>query len=165
MSRWKVTRPAIVRMWARVERSGECWVWTGARMKTGHGQIGADAPSHRTVLTHRLSWESAYGPIPEGLQVNHTCDNPPCVRPSHLYLGDKSQNALDAVRRHGMNQGVRSRIAKLNADDVRRIRVQLADGRAKKDIALEFGVTISPIYAIEAGTTWSHVVDEPVSRA
>lgn len=85
--------------WERVDRSGECWVWTGSRSPEGYGKIvrmSPDAPS--VVLSgraHRLSYLFEYGPIPADLSVCHRCDNPSCVRPSHLFLGTAKDNAVD----------------------------------------------------------------------
>jgi hypothetical protein len=84
------------RFWAKVEKTDECWLWTGA-LVTGYGQIAVSDGQRATA--HRLSWEWENGPIPEGLQVNHHCDMRACVRPSHLYLGTQEQNMRDKMER------------------------------------------------------------------
>jgi len=68
------------------------------------------------MYAHRLAWELWVGPIPDGLQVRHTCDNPPCCNPAHLLLGTQADNARDMVKRR------RSGVEKLTPDDVRAIR-------------------------------------------
>jgi len=69
-----------------------CLEYTRCQLPSGHGQIHYKG---KTVLAHRLSWELANGPIPEGLCVLHDCDNPPCINPEHLFLGTRVDNNLD----------------------------------------------------------------------
>jgi hypothetical protein len=90
--------PVEVRFWRFVDMTGECWLWTGAKSgPNGYGKIGIDGT--RTRSAHRVSFELSFGPIPKGLWVLHSCDNPSCVNPTHLYLGDRAQNMRDAHER------------------------------------------------------------------
>jgi len=73
-----------------------CWEWTGARTRGGYGHIGA---GRRTLKAHRVAWEIANGPIPDGMVVRHKCNNPPCVRPLHLELGTHADNNRDMAAR------------------------------------------------------------------
>ena len=75
-----------------VQPSG-CWEWIGPRTTNGYGASMMNGSPER--IASRLSWHLNRGPIPEGLMVLHKCDNPPCVNPDHLFLGVKSDNALD----------------------------------------------------------------------
>lgn len=88
----------------RVQKSDGCWLWTGHRDKNGYGRLRADKQEDETKgrLTRapRMSWEMHFGPIPLGLDVFHTCDRPPCVRPDHLYLGTVIDNGRDIRERH-----------------------------------------------------------------
>ena len=90
-------RPLAERFWSRVEKAdGEaCWLWKGAR----RGEYGALQTEGRMEGAHRVSYEINVGPIPEGMEVCHHCDNPPCVRPDHLFLGTTTDNRRDACRK------------------------------------------------------------------
>src|SRR5262249_9726351 len=66
-----------------------CWEWQGARRKKGYGHTGRQGRSYRA---HRLAYETYIGPIPNGLQVHHLCNNPPCCNPAHLTVGTNKQN-------------------------------------------------------------------------
>lgn len=86
------------RFWAKVDKGSdaECWEWTASRNSYGYGQLAVVLPSgKRPRLAHRLSWELHVGPIPEGMCILHRCDNPPCVNPSHLFIGTKADNYRD----------------------------------------------------------------------
>src|SRR6476659_8630141 len=94
--------PAEERFWAKVEKGDECWIWTGCTDKDGYGRIrvdGSRSGPRTPIRVHRYSWELHNGEIAEGLWVLHHCDNPSCVRPDHLYLGDAAQNNRDAMSR------------------------------------------------------------------
>lgn len=87
----------LAERWDKVDTNGECWVWTGATDSWGYGEIRVGGKNHKT---HRLSYEENVGSIPDGLIVRHlVCDNPPCVRPSHLSLGTHKDNSEDRDRK------------------------------------------------------------------
>lgn len=87
------------RFWSRVDKSEDCWVWTKATSSNGYGQLRVGPRPGRLLLAHRISFSLLRGPISDGLEVRHDCDNPPCVNPNHLRVGTHSQNMLDAVER------------------------------------------------------------------
>lgn len=87
------------RFWHKVSTApgqgpkGNCWEWrSSSRFVDGYGKFCIDGKNRRA---HRVSWEINEGPIPDGEFVLHACDNPPCVRPSHLWLGDHQDNVND----------------------------------------------------------------------
>ena len=67
-------------------------LWGGAADEQGYGFISVKNKLHRVT---RIVWEIVYGPIPEGMQINHLCDTPPCILPWHLYLGTHIDNMQD----------------------------------------------------------------------
>lgn len=99
--------PLPDRFWAKVNKDGpihptlgtECWIWTGCKTRFGHGQIGRGGRGTGLIPSHRVSWEMHNAPVPDGLWVLHHCDNPPCVRPDHLFLGTHQDNMHDMVRK------------------------------------------------------------------
>ena len=80
------------RFWAKIKWTPSCWVWVGAKNKKGYGNFNVDG---KYVAAHRHSWKLEYGPIPVAKWVLHKCDNPSCVRPDHLFLGDVLVNNRD----------------------------------------------------------------------
>lgn len=89
-------RTAEERFLSKVDRSGDCWIWTGTRASTGYGVL---VDNKKRIFAHRFSYELAKGPIPAGLVIRHTCDNPPCVNPAHLLTGTQADNARDMAER------------------------------------------------------------------
>lgn len=88
----------ISRFWSRVDRRGpdECWQWTGATDSHGYGQLTIH---NRHVGAHRLAYTFTVGSIPAGLCICHTCDNPPCCNPAHLFIGTMSDNLRDCAQK------------------------------------------------------------------
>lgn len=91
------------RFWAKVDKSGECWRWTGTRTQDGYGRMRV---GDFKAAVHRLAWEWAKGEIPTGLQINHKCHTRDCVRVSHLETATPLENSDDRL---GANSGNRSR--------------------------------------------------------
>ncbi len=95
-------RPLTDVFWNQVEKGNHngCWVWIGALDTLGYGHLTI---KRKLRLAHRVSWELANGSIPDGLHVLHHCDNPPCVNPSHLFLGTHLDNMRDMIAKGRSN--------------------------------------------------------------
>lgn len=151
---------AVKRFWEQVEKSDGCWVWTGCKInKEGYG-----GQRIRGVLypTHRLSWILRNGPIPQGLQVLHHCDNPPCVNPDHLFIGTIGDNMKDkAAKGRAVNTpqvGVVHWKARLTELDVKHIReLRTTTDMTMRDIGEAYGITKEHVFNILKRIAWKHV--------
>jgi len=109
-----------------------------------------------TRTTHRVSWELAFGEIPPGMLVCHHCDNPPCVRPDHLFLGTNHDNVKDSVAKGRFNSTPNVGNSRLTADDVRAIRSAYPATPAE-EIARRYGMSTGHIQAVIARRFWKSV--------
>lgn len=128
------------RFWRLVAEEAGCWEWQGKRLKTGYGQFRRNAP-RRMELAHRVAWELIHGPVPEGSFICHRCDNPPCCRPSHLFLGTAQDNSDDMVKK-----GRRKRI--LTDEQIQEICSSSEPSRA---IAPRYGITHAYVRRLRRG--------------
>lgn len=144
------------RFWDKVDKGnpGECWEWRGYRNAKGYGGIRIRG---KGVYAHRLSYELNNGPIPDGMLVCHTCDNPPCVNPGHLWTGSHKDNAADKMRKGRYRHVPRARElngnAKLTAQIAAAIRAEPA-GNTVRGLAAKYGVSKSTISAVRRGAAW-----------
>lgn len=137
-------RSVAERFWAKVDKAGDCWEWTGQRTKDGYGSFwnGARRPgpsrSPVTVLAHRWVYEHELGPIPQGHVVCHRCDNPGCVNPAHLFTGSQRDNVRDCIAK-GRHRNGRSTLTATQVAEVRSLyRGEYGD---IVRLAAQFGVT------------------------
>jgi len=140
--------------WARVDKSGACWLWTGGTHRHGHGLVRRN---RWRAFAHRYAWELLIGPIPDGMNVCHNCpggDNPRCVNPAHLFLGTQADNMRDMGRKDRVAFGERSGGAKLTEEQVRAIRRRRADGLLLREVADEFGCSMQQVSRIVRGELW-----------
>lgn len=142
-----------VRFWSKVDKSDYCWTWNRATNSGGYGKFGVTRRVWK--LAHRVSWEMAYGPIPDEGCVLHSCDNPPCVRPDHLFLGSKTDNAAD----RGAKGRTRNQGKKLTANQVREIRQAIHQGAVQARLAEKYRVSSQTITNVKYGVGYS--IDDP----
>jgi hypothetical protein len=134
------------------------WLWIGNRDKRGYGHLcvrHSVTGEWVTGQAHRIAYQLYVGPIPEGMDVLHSCDNPNCVWPSHLHLGTKSDNLQEAYDR-GLKTAVgeANGQAKLTEQDVVNIR---ASDHSHSILAEQYGVRPNTISRVRSGKRWSHV--------
>lgn len=138
-----------------------CWEWTGLTKEGGYGLFPMRGPDRwRHKLAHRYSWMLHNGPIPNGLWVLHHCDNPPCTRPDHLFLGTHADNMTDAslkgrtsqgdnhhTRRHPekLHRDTDHHMTKITDDQVRELRGLHVEGLRPSDLALRFSISRSRV--------------------
>lgn len=143
----------LERFWSKVDRSGTCWTWEAAKHKDGYGFF---TPYHgKLMLAHRFIDHALNGPHKEGEQTLHICDNPACVRPSHLFRGTQRDNVLDMYRKgRSMRAGERNPNSRLTERDVHDIRRRRHDGQTYAIIAKHYGVKSRTVHDIIARKTW-----------
>lgn len=138
--------------WSKVVVTASgCWEWTKARDKDGYGKTSVN---YRRVRCHRHAYELARGPVPGGLCVLHSCDNPPCCNPDHLFLGTNQENTRDKIAKGRQVRGEATVTAKLTAFDVGRLREMRASGRSYPSLAREFGISYCHARRICLGESW-----------
>ncbi len=159
----ELTPEVMARFWQKVrvtsEDDDECWVWVAGSRAKGYGLVALPSGS---ALAHRVAYVDAYGPLPPGVLVLHTCDNPLCVRPSHLFTGTHIDNMRDMARKgrgstqiyRGIVAGERNGRAVLTAADVAAIRVMRGHGATIVAIAQVYGVSKSTVGALLTGRSW-----------
>ena len=139
-----------------------CWEWQAHLNKGGYGTqvVGSRVDGTRkSTLAHRLFYKLAYGKYNENLCVLHTCDNPKCVNPAHLFLGTRADNHADMLRK-GRRVDLRGEArpnAKLSEKDVKHIKTMLKNGIYQKNIAELYNVNQTLISAIKTGKVWNHL--------
>jgi hypothetical protein len=137
--------------------ASDCWEWTGRKDKDGYGRIEFE---NRDRPASRVMWIVTNGPIPPGKQVCHTCDNPPCINPDHLFLGTNLDNVIDSIkkgRKIGFNIGETNNMTSLTGELVSQIRAEYAKGTAQVEIGKLFAIPKVTVHNIVKRKTWKHV--------
>jgi hypothetical protein len=135
-----------------------CILWAGATNDAGYGVLGKGGRGGGMILAHRLSWELANGPVPDGLFVLHRCDNPPCVNAGHLFVGTDQDNHDDCVSKGRQSRGEQKPNSKLTSESVHQIRCRRASGESMNAIARSLEVDAETVRDVVRGVTWKHVV-------
>lgn len=144
------------RFMSKIKDKDGCWVWQGYCYKNGYGSFSV---KRRRRLAHRVSYEMFVGSIPTGQCVLHRCDNPPCVNPGHLFLGDQGANMRDmAAKLRKWPVGPDAKHGRLSLVQVRDIRRRSGDGESGRSIASRHSVSPSTIYKILGGKQWADYV-------
>lgn len=132
--------------WKKVDKSGDCWIWTGLKNKDGYGRWG------KSKTAHRFSYELAKGD-PGTLCVCHSCDNPSCVNPDHLWLGTDEENMSDrdGKRRQAMRHRIRETISVESAIYAYRL---MQAGTKNVEISRIYGVSLAMASLLRNAKTW-----------
>lgn len=141
------------KFWAKVGKLGaeDCWEWSGRLTALGYGNFQAGGFLFRA---HRLAWMLTNGPIPADIHVCHSCDNPPCCNPAHLWLGTNAENFADRDRKERMPHGTRCHTNKITPEQAKEI--ILSD---EKDVVLakRYGLHPTHIGRMKKRERWTHL--------
>ena len=135
-----------------VDLGGDCWGFPGT--KTGSKKLRYPTVSvngkTRTISRLFLGWKLG-AELPPDQQACHTCDNPNCINPDHLFAGTLIENRLDMYKKG------RSKLIALSEESVVAIRALLKEGATAEELADMFKVTTVTIYNVKSGKCWRHV--------
>lgn len=151
------TKEFVERFEEKFEKTeGECWMWTASVAGKGYGQM--KLPKQRKQeYSHRLSYMIYKGEIPEGKYVCHTCDNPRCVNPDHLFIGTNKENLQDMKAKGRSTFGEKNARAKLTEEQVKQIKSCLDSGMTQTQIAAAFNIHQVHVSRIKNGLRWEHL--------
>jgi hypothetical protein len=154
-------KSATVLFWSHVAVAGpnDCWNWQAASW-VGYGQFRANG---KMIRAHRFSYELHHGPIPKGQHVCHSCDNPSCVNPAHLFLGTPAENAADSKAKGRTLSSAKSHPGELHGrailtrQVVLEIRKRHAAGERQVVLAAQYGLSKGGIAQVVHYRTWKHI--------
>lgn len=146
----------VTRFEAKLDKSGDCWLWTASLAGKGYGQM--KLPKQRKQeYAHRLAYMIYKGAIPDGIQVCHKCDNPRCCNPEHIFLGTSSDNHLDMKEKNRHLYGEKNSQAKLSDTKISQIKKCIDSGMSQSIIAKAFGIHQTTVSKINRGCRWQHI--------
>ena len=138
--------------------NGECWEWTGQKDYKGYGRrVFYQGRRKRKEVVSRISYQLWKGEIPKGKYVCHTCDNPSCFNPVHLWIGSLQDNHKDMMEKKRYAKGEMLPQTKITERDVKEIRKRKKSGESLKSIQKDYNLHYQTIWSISVGKTWSHV--------
>lgn len=142
----------------KIDSSG-CWLFIGSRDELGYGRFRDPKSKSYLMSAHRSSYLLFRGKIPDGMIVCHSCDNPSCVNPSHLFIGSHKDNSLDMMKK-GRDRivGIKNGRAKLTEENILNIRFLYDQGElSDREIGKLYGVVETTIANIGKRNSWKHV--------
>jgi hypothetical protein len=151
------------RFWSKVDirEPSVCWPWKAARYYNGYGAYSVRTEGGwRNVGAHRFAYEERHGAVPDGLIVCHSCDNPGCCNPTHLFLGTHGSNAQDKMQKGRDNTPRGSRAGRSTTTEWQAIGImaRLLTGREdQSQVAAGLSVTQAVVSKVWCGRTWSHL--------
>lgn len=152
------------RFWSKVDKRGpdECWEWQASLLKSGYAWVYVGGGRRNRIMksAHIIAYELTNGPT-NGLHVLHTCDNPSCCNPKHLFLGTHQDNMDDKTEKDRQAKGENNGRAKLTEDNAIEIRQRYITGEyTQANLANMYGVSQSQIYRIVSGREWKYIPTE-----
>lgn len=146
----------------KVDSKRGCWNWIGSTKGHGYASMGITyAPKvFKAEAVSRISYLEFIGPIPKGLHALHTCDNPKCVNPFHIFLGTNLQNVRDKIfkGRSAVTSGEKNGRRKLSNPQVIKMReLYRMKSKTHRELAVLFGVSQAVAYRIVKGQSWKHI--------
>ena len=158
MAKIPFSKQDVERFWARVDKSGDCWLWTGARGgdRQKYGYFRPSGPrGTKQWSAHRFAYVATFGRIPDGIFVCHYCNEGLCVNPDHLYPGTAFQNTRDAMTDGLIPTGERAAMAKFTNQQASNIRrIYDAGGVTHAALAKRFSVSESTIRRLVVRRTY-----------
>lgn len=157
------TADPVASFWSCVDISDDldgCWEWTSTRTAAGYGVLGVRG---RRIYAHRMSFELHHRALDDGEQACHSCDNPPCVNPGHLFAGTQLDNMRDMIRKGRRRpdsvspRGEDHPAAKLTEGKVLAIRAAARSGVTRRELAERYGVSQGCIDGVVSRRKWGHV--------
>ena len=155
----KLNSKTINKFNSLIRKTNKCWLWIGCKDKDGYGRKGI---KKKTFKAHRIAYFLHYGILPDDKLVCHSCDNPSCVNPKHLFLGDWNDNVQDMMKKGRYVQGGKPHPGEKNGRALMKEKeVREIYSKYKKkpysELAKEYGVTKSCIQNIMLKKSWKHL--------